>query len=222
MNAAVVLFDIDGTLLTTGGAGARAWSGAFEDLHGVAADVRCFSEGGMTDPEVVRRTFLGVLGRDADEHELARLIMRYLLRLPGEVETSPGYRLMPGVIPLLQELSESGALLGLVSGNIEGAARIKVARGGLGRYFPFGGYGTDSAERASLTAAAIQRACTMHGHDLDLARVFVVGDTPRDVAAAHAAGAVSVAVATGAFSEKELREAGAAHVLASLESAFPA
>ena len=221
MNASVILFDIDGTLLSTGGAGARAWSRAFVELYGVAGDVERFSESGMTDPEVVRRTFVGTLGREADERELAQLIMRYLKRLPEEVEASPGYRLMPGVTRLLDELSEAGALLGLVSGNIEGAARIKIARGGLGRFFPFGGYGSDSADRASLTAVAIHRACTMHGHELDLTRVFVVGDTPHDVAAAHAAGAVSVAVATGGFSLHELRDAGADHVLPTLESTFP-
>jgi phosphoglycolate phosphatase len=222
MNAALVLFDVDGTLLSTGGAGARAWAQAFVDLHGIEGDVERFSESGMTDPEVVRRTFRGTIGRAATERELALLMMRYLKRLPDEVAVSPGYRIMPGVTQLLEDLSEAGTLLGLVSGNIEGAARIKIARGGLGRFFPFGGYGTDSADRASLTEAAIQRACTMHGHDLDRTRVLVVGDTPHDVAAAHSVGAVSVGVATGASSVHELSDAGADHVLATLESPFPA
>lgn len=221
MGFAVVLFDVDGTLLTTGGAGARAWSHAFEELYGTPAEVERFAESGMTDPEVAHRTFLGTLHREPDDHELSRLIMRYLMRLPEEIDASPGYRIMPGVVPLLRELGSAGTLLGLVTGNIEGAARIKVARGGLGRFFAFGGYGTDSPDRAGLTTAAIERARTMHGHELDLARIFVVGDTPRDVAAAHAAGAVSVAVATGGYGEEALREAGADHVLPTLEHPFP-
>lgn len=217
----VVLFDIDGTLLSTGGAGARAWAHAFKRLHGVAADITKFSEVGMTDPAVARQTFRGALGRDPEEEELAQLIMGYVMRLPDEIEASEGYRVMPGVATLLESLAMGGALLGLVTGNIEGAAHIKIARGMLNRYFAFGGYGSDSGDRGLLTRAAIDRASMLNGHEIDPAGVFVVGDTPRDIDAANAVGAVSVGVATGEFTVEQLRAAGADHVLPTFKHPFP-
>jgi phosphoglycolate phosphatase len=217
----VVLFDIDGTLITTGGAGARAWRRSFKAHFDVDADITVFTQTGQTDPMVARLTFIGAVGREPADGELGALIMGYVMALPDEVAASTGYRVMPGVVDLLHRLAEAGAILGLVTGNIEGAARIKVDRADLNRYFPVGGYGSDSADRGALTAAAIQRAETLHGHELDRRSIFVVGDTPLDVAAAHAAGAVSVAVATGEFSTEELRGAGAEHVLSTLEDPFP-
>jgi beta-phosphoglucomutase-like phosphatase (HAD superfamily) len=92
----VILFDVDGTLISTGGAGTRSWRWAFEKLHGVPADIGEFSEAGMTDHTVARRTFRGVVGRDPTERELARLLAAYLERLPEEVETSEQYRVLPG------------------------------------------------------------------------------------------------------------------------------
>jgi phosphoglycolate phosphatase len=209
-----VLFDIDGTLITTGGAGGRSWARAFRKLHDREADITQFSESGMTDPVVGRAVFEGVIGRPPTQQELSRLIMAYLSELPIEVADSPGYRRFDGVVRTLQDLSDAGALLGLVTGNIEGAARIKIDRANLNPYFPFGGYGTDSSDRAELTRAAIARAETMHGTTIDRQSIVVVGDTPRDVEAARAVGAVSVAVATGDYSGDQLRETGADHVLA--------
>jgi phosphoglycolate phosphatase len=216
-----VLFDIDGTLIDTGGAGGRSWARAFNEVFGMPADITKFSEVGMTDPVVARQTFVGTMGRDPSGDELAALMTAYVRGLPEEVAASPDYRVLPGVVDLLQRLSSSRTMLGLVSGNLEGAAHIKIARGDLNRYFPFGGYGTDSADRIALTRAAIARAETMRGYPLDPAEVFVVGDTPLDVAAARDAGAVSVAVATGLFNQDQLRDAGAQHVLATLEVPFP-
>ena len=216
-----VLFDIDGTLLTTGGAGGRAWASAFEERFGRPADIERFSEVGMSDPDVARATFVGTLGREPNDDELAQLIMGYLMRLPDEVLNSPGYRVFDGVRDTLAGLSEMGTVLGLVTGNIEGAARIKMERSHLNRYFAFGGYGTDSRDRAALTQAAIDRAEMLHGHDLDRADIVVVGDTPRDVEAAHAVGAISVTVATGEYTEDQLHAAGADHVLPNLLAPFP-
>lgn len=221
MTPRVVLFDIDGTLITTGGAGGRAWSSAFQTHFGVPCDISKFSESGMTDPDVARHTFRGTLGRDPEEDELARLIMGYVMALPNEVEESEGYKVFPGVVPLLEMLATGGTLLGLVTGNIEGAAHIKITRGGLSRYFAFGGYGTDSSDRGELTQAAIDRASMLHGHPLDPSEVFVVGDTPRDVDAAHYVGAVSVAVATGDYDEAKLKATRADHVLPTFEHPFP-
>jgi phosphoglycolate phosphatase len=216
----VVLFDVDGTLIDTGGAGARSWARAFNDVMGHEADITSFTESGMTDPMVARRTFRGAEGREPKHDELARLIAAYLMHLPDEVVASDGYRVLPGVQELLRSLATRGALLGLVSGNIEGAARVKIQRGGLNHFFPFGGYGTDSADRVELTRAAIARASELHGNAVDPAGVYVVGDTPRDVEAAHGVGAISLTVATGIFTADQLRAAGADHVLATLETVF--
>ena len=216
-----ILFDVDGCLISTGGAGTRSWRRAFEALHGIPADIGDFTEAGMTDPEVGRLTFSRVIGRDPTDREMARLLGAYLEGLEEEVRVSPGYRVMPGVKALLPRLVEAGILLGIVSGALESAAHTKLARGGLNRFFCFGGYGSDSRDRGTLTRMAIERAGRIHGHPLDTSRVLVVGDTPRDVEAAHAAGAVAVGVATGKYSIEQLLAAGADHALATLESPLP-
>jgi phosphoglycolate phosphatase len=218
----VVLFDVDGTLIDTGGAGGRSWSHAFRDAFDVDGDIRKFSEVGMTDPVVARETFRGTLGREATTDEVIRLMMRYVLRLPIEVDSSPGYRVMPGVEDLLTRLVEADTLLGLVTGNIEGAAHIKISRARLGRFFLFGGYGSDSSVRSDLTRAAIARAGALSGREIDASEVMVVGDTPRDIEAAHGAGAIAVGVATGEYSVEQLRDGGADHVLRSFaDDGFP-
>jgi phosphoglycolate phosphatase-like HAD superfamily hydrolase len=216
-----ILFDVDGCLISTGGAGARAWHRAFEALYGIPADIGQASEAGMTDPDVGRLTFVSALGRQPTDRELSRLLGTYLGGLADEVERSPGYRVMPGVQALLPRLVDAGVLLGIVSGALEAAAHIKLARGGLNRFFSFGGYGSDSRNRSELTRRAIDRAGQIHGHALDRRGVLVVGDTPRDVEAAHAAGAVAVGVATGKYSLEQLRAAGADYALATLVSPLP-
>jgi phosphoglycolate phosphatase-like HAD superfamily hydrolase len=219
--ATLVLFDVDGTLITSGGAGARAWAHAFERLYGVPADIGSHSEAGETDPGVARSTFAASVGREATNEELARLFAAYLLRLADEVATSPGYRVLDGVASLLTRLSDAGTMLGIVSGAMEGAARVKLGRGDLNRFFVFGGYGSDSADRGALTRVAIEKASILHGRAIAPASVLVVGDTPRDVAAATAAGCVSVGVASGRYGGDELAASGADHVLGSLADPFP-
>jgi phosphoglycolate phosphatase len=216
-----VLFDIDGTLIDTGGAGTRSWRWAFERLHGVPADIAKSSSAGMTDPDVATRTFEAVVGRAPSDHELARLFAWYVYRLQHEVEISEGYRVLAGVVETLGGLMDRGVVLGIVSGGLEGSARIKLERGHLNRYFPVGAYGTDSRDRHEITRVAIARVSTMHGRDIEPAEVMVVGDTPLDVDAAKAVGAISLGVAGGSYPVDELRRAGADLVLASLEEPFP-
>jgi phosphoglycolate phosphatase-like HAD superfamily hydrolase len=216
-----VLFDIDGTLITTGGAGAVAWRRAFDELYGIPADIGASSDAGMTDPEVAHRTFASVIGREPSAHELAQLMAVRLEYLPQAVAESSGYRVLAGVEQLLPRLADAGFLLGLTTGGVEAAARFKLARAGLNRYFPFGGYGSDSVDRAQLTKRAIERAAFLYGRRLDSRRCIVVGDTPLDVAAARETGAVSVAIASGHFNTDDLRAAGADYVLESLEEELP-
>jgi phosphoglycolate phosphatase len=220
--AEAVLFDVDGTLITTGGAGAAAWRSAFEELHGVPVDIRKTTESGMTDPEVAGATLHHVLEREPTQRELAQAMAKYLQHLPAAVDASEGYRVMPGVISLLQWLVEEGVLVGMTTGNVETAAHIKLARGHLNGFFSFGGYGSDSSDRVELTRRALERAKLVSGGSLDLGASLGVGDTPRDVLAAHGAGISSVGVATGNYSVDDLRKAGADHVVATLEEGLPA
>jgi phosphoglycolate phosphatase len=144
-----------------------------------------------------------------------------LLHLAEDIWTSEQYRVLPGAEQLLPHLGEAGVMLGLVSGAMEGVARTKLMPANLNRFFLFGAYGSDSPDRGELTTLAVAKAARLHGGELSPTQVFVVGDTPRDIDAAKAAGAVSVGVATGHYSVDELRAAGATHVLRSLEDAFP-
>jgi len=216
-----VALDVDETLISTGGAGARSWRRGFETLWGVGADISQFTRAGMTDPEVGRLTFRGVMNREPEPRELALLMHAYLEFLPGEVAASAGYRVLPGVEVLLRGLIEAGILVGITSGAVEAAAHIKLGRAGLNQYFCFGGFGSDSSDRAELTRHAIHRAGMVLGAPLDPTRVSVVGDTPMDIAAGRDAGAVTVGVATGKYAAGDLRQAGADHVLVTLAEPFP-
>jgi phosphoglycolate phosphatase-like HAD superfamily hydrolase len=216
----VVLFDVDETLVHTGGSGARSWKAAFQRLHGVPADIGAHSSAGETDPQVARETFTAVLGRDPSDDDLDRLYGQYLLHLADDIVVSEQYRVLPGAEQTLIALGEAGVMLGLVSGAMEGAARTKLFPANLNRFFIFGAYGSDSPDRAELTLLAIEKATRLH-RGLTPSQVFVVGDTPRDIDAAAAAGAVSVGVASGNYSVDELVAAGGVHVLKSLEDPFP-
>jgi phosphoglycolate phosphatase len=217
-----VLFDIDGTLLVTGGAGAVAWQRAFEELHGVEADIAEHTDAGMTDPEIAAIIFREVIGREGSPEERSKAIGSYLKHLPDAVAASDGYRVMPGIEQLLPRLIEDGILLGLVTGNIEAAAHIKLARGHLNRFFSFGGYGSDSADRTEVTKAALSRGSLVSGGALADGSCVAIGDTPRDVVAGHGAGIEVVGVATGSYSVAALGEAGADWALESVEQGFPA
>jgi phosphoglycolate phosphatase len=217
-----VLFDIDSTILVTGGAGAAAWQRAFADLYGVEANVHERTDAGMTDPEIAAIVFREAVGREGSAEERARAIGTYLKHLPDTVRESSGYRLMPGVESLLDRLIDAGLLLGLVTGNVEAAAHIKLSRAGLNRFFSFGGYGSDSSDRTELTMAALRRAELVSGGRLAPAACIAVGDTPRDVRAGHGAGIRVVGVATGKYSAEQLRAAGADPALETVEAGFPA
>jgi phosphoglycolate phosphatase len=176
----------------------------------------------MTDPLIAAIVFRAVVGREGTPEERSKAIGRYLHHLPDTVAASEGYRVMPGVEALLDRLLDQGLLLGLVTGNIEAAAHIKLSRAGFNRFFSFGGYGSDSADRAEVTRAALGRGELVSGGILTEGACIAVGDTPRDVKAGHAAGIEVVGVATGRYSVEELREAGADWTLKTVEGDFPA
>jgi phosphoglycolate phosphatase len=217
----ILLFDIDGTLVYTGGAGAVAWRRAFEELHGIPADIGQFTDAGMTDPDVGAKTFEAVIGRAPSPHELALVVQRRLEHLPEAVAESAGYKVLPGVAERLRQLSRDGHLLGLITGNGDGAAYIKLARGDLMRWFTFGAYASAGVDRAGIVRRAVERGEAMLGEDVANEEIYVIGDTPLDIEAAHAVGCTAVAVATGHFDAAALREAGAEHVLETLEEELP-
>jgi phosphoglycolate phosphatase len=137
-----------------------------------------------------------VLGREPTQAELNKVMERRLHYLYQTVADSDDYRVLEGVEELLPQMLEQGYLLGLVTGNVEAAAHIKLHRSRLNRYFSYGGYGSDSTDRGELTRMALRRASVVSGGSVTPDHAFVVGDTPHDVAAAHAAGIPCVGVAS--------------------------
>jgi phosphoglycolate phosphatase len=216
-----VLFDIDGTLIDTGGASDRAWKRAFRELQDVDVDVPAVTGKGVPDPQVGRAVFEKAIGREPTDEEADALMRRRLDHLHEEVQNSPGFVVKDGVVELLEKLIDNGVLLGLTTGNVEEAAHIKLQRANLNRFFSFGGYGSDSPDRTELTKMALERGRLVSGDSLQPAHCFSCGDTPRDVEAGHGAGIRVVGVATGEYTVDELREAGADAVVESLREGLP-
>jgi phosphoglycolate phosphatase len=219
--AGAVLFDIDGTLISTGGASDRAWKRAFKELHDVDVDVPAVTGKGVTDPEVGLTSFRGALGREPSGEEMARLMALRLHYLPEEVANSPGYRVMDGAEEILERLSDEGRLVGLITGNVEAAAHIKLSRAGFNHFFSFGGSGSDALARVDVARRALERAELVAGGSLDRGSCLAVGDTPHDIAAGHGAGIRVVGVATGEYGVEELEAAGADYAIASLRDGLP-
>lgn len=221
MDPLAILFDIDGTLINTGGAGAASWRLAFDELYGIPADIGKFTDTGMTDPAVGRKTFEAVLKREPERREFTRLMERRNFYLHQTIQESKGYEVLAGVEELLPELIDRGYLLGIVTGNVEAAAHIKLHRANLNRFFSFGGYGSDSDERGEVTKIALRRASQVYGEKVEPDRAFSVGDTPLDVTGAHAAGIECVGVGSHHYSADQLREAGADYAITSLTEGLP-
>jgi phosphoglycolate phosphatase len=206
----LLLFDVDGTLVLTGGAGERAMNRAFAELFGVARGFEGIPMAGRTDPIIVSEA-LARAGIDAADAGVARFSERYFARLAEELEL-PGPRkgLMPGVRRLLDVLeARPDVFLALLTGNYAEAARIKLGHFDLWRYFACGAFGEDAAERAQLVDVALRRCQARGSPEVAPGDVFVVGDTPLDVACAKANGVRAIAVATGPYGAAQLRESAA-------------
>lgn len=210
----VVLFDLDGTLLTTAGAGRRALAAAFLDLYGWADACEGVEMPGRTDPAIIR-SVLRERGAPADELDAWRPVAdRYVARLPEELARPPAGRLLPGVAPLLDALAGvAGVHVGLLTGNVEEGARLKLARYGIADRFAFGAYGSDDEIRPRLLPVALVRAAAAAGRGLADARVVVIGDTPYDVEVGRIHRAATIAAATGRYDRDALAAAGADLVL---------
>lgn len=208
---ALVLFDIDGTLLDTRGAGRRSFARAIQRLFGGNDDLADIRFAGATDLDLFER----VARRKGHEPD-AQLTESFFALLPGllrEEFARESPHIFPGVRETLRALDElPGLTLGLVTGNIESCAWVKLEACGIHAHFELGAFGHEHADRREIARLARRRA-ERHG---SFARCALIGDTPSDITAAHAIDAVSIAVATGGYSPAELRDAGAHHVLESL------
>lgn len=213
----LVLFDVDGTLILTGGAGIRAFQRTFRELFGIEAVTDGIRFHGRTDPDIIEDLFTAGLGRLPTPAEIQAICNRYLPYLHEEVCHSPGYRIMPGLPDLLEMLAGRPEFrLGLATGNLERGARIKLSRADLNRYFSFGGFGSDARDRTALIQKAIERGTSVLGQSNEAIRVVVIGDTDLDITCGRKAGATTVAVATGSDSWETLLQAAPDHLLKDL------
>ncbi len=201
----LLLFDLDWTLIYTGGAGVRALDHAFEKLFGISNAMKKVTPDGKTDPAICREMVRVHLSREPSHGEIETLCRGYLDRLAEEVPHGPGYRILPGIPELLKSLSEEpGTLMGLGTGNLEEGAKIKLARADLMKYFSFGGYGSDSEDRPTVLRTAVKRGEKLAKRTFATHEIVVIGDNIRDVQAGKAIGALTVAVASGPMTYEEL------------------
>jgi phosphoglycolate phosphatase len=207
----LVLFDLDGTLLWTDGAGRRAIHRALVDVLGTPGPIEGFRFDGRTDGEIVRLLAegAGIAGAAA---VVGRVLDRYVTFLTDEL-AKPTQRttVYPGVLDLLEALeTRADCVMGLLTGNVRDGARLKLASGGIAiERFRIGAFGSDSAHRPDLPAIAQRRAREELGLDLPGHDLVIVGDTPADVTCGNSVGARAIGVATGSFSVAQLAEAGA-------------
>ena len=215
----IILFDIDGTLLLTGGAGLRALGRVFRDRYGVEDAYRGVEFHGATDAAIIRAIIRKRLERDPEDGELSLLADLYVETLQRVLEEGvPAFRVLPGAREALEALAaRPDVTLGLATGNLEPAAWAKLRHAKLDRYFRVGGFGTDSEDRLVLTRRGAERARREAGAD-DSVPVLVVGDTVHDVRCAKGIGAACLAVATGNAPLEALRDAGADWAVPALDS----
>jgi len=202
----LVLFDVDGTLLSSSGAGRRALERALREVYGSAGPIHSYDFQGGTDLQILRDLMAAaqVPAEVVTERE-SRLFARYAEYLDAEVGDGGGVSVYPGAKVLVERLSAADdCVVGLLTGNIEAGARIKLRPTGLWPRFRLGAYGSDHADRNRLPAVAARRAKALVGRPFRGSDVIVIGDTPRDIECARAFGASAIAVATGRLGVADL------------------
>ncbi|QSQ16173.1 HAD family hydrolase [Myxococcus landrumensis] len=211
MRPTVLLFDIDGTLITTGGAGRRAMDLAFEQLHGRRDACDSFHMSGMTDRAIVRKA-LRIIGVEDTEAAIDAGIVAYLAHLTEEVRKvdEQRYIVFPGIREaVIEARKRPGFAVGLGTGNIRAGARVKLERVAIHDQFSFGGFGCDHENRVELIRQGAEAGAATLGVPREDCRVVIIGDTPMDVAAALGIGAECIGVGTGTYKAEALLEAGA-------------
>ncbi len=211
----VILFDIDGTLVRTGGAGKAAMELALAEEFSVALQAEEIPYSGRTD-RAISADLLRAHGIAVTAENVTRLIDGYLARLPTALGQYAGV-VCPGIADLVLALhSRSDVTLGLLTGNVRRGAAHKLGHYGLWDFFPLGGFGDDHAERDDVARTALAEVRRHTGRETDPSEVWVIGDTPLDVKCARAIGAKAIAVATGWHPIEDLACTGADVVLADL------
>lgn len=208
--ARLILFDIDGTLISCGRQVAGIFSTALREVFGGHGPLEGFSFAGKTDPMIVRE-LAGAYGLPAPAIDagLGRMSALYVERLARELEASK-MKVLPGVEPLLRSLAGREELaVGLLTGNWRGGAEAKLGRVGLWDFFELGAFGEDAYDRRGLVPVALERASRLKGRDFRPEDALIIGDTALDVDCARASGVPCLAVATGFTPAEELRAAGA-------------
>jgi len=213
----LLLFDLDWTLIYTGGAGVKAFNAAFEQAYGIPSALTNFTLDGKTDRAIARELIKLRMERNPLVEEIQALCAGYLDHLAREVPQSPGFRILPGIAELLKILSgRPDVLMGLGTGNLKAGAEIKLQRADFWHYFSFGGFADDSEIRAEVLAAGVQRGQALANKTFAPRDVIVIGDNFRDVEAGQTIGATTVAVATGPMKLDELAIYKPDHLFADL------
>ncbi|MEX1118356.1 MAG: HAD family hydrolase [Terrimicrobiaceae bacterium] len=199
----LLLFDIDGTLITSGGAGERALCEAMSHLFGVQEDLKGITLAGATDA-LIARHLLEKHGLPVTLENSAALLDAYLQQLAAHLPRHRG-RVLPGMLELLTILrGHPGVVLALLTGNLIRGAELKLTHYGVWEFFEFGAFADDHHDRNELGHFAKSRALEIHGVDFPPECITVIGDTPKDIACGKAIGAKTVAIATGNYSVGEL------------------
>jgi len=202
-NSRLFLFDIDGTLITSGGAGESALIGAMAARFDVKEDFVGITLAGATDASIAR-ALLEKHGLEPSPENSAALLDSYLHLLAPSMPRHQG-RILPGIVPLLDALKgRPDAVLALLTGNLLRGAEIKLAHYGVWDYFEFGAFADDHSDRNELGKFARARATEKHGIPFEPGEIFVIGDTPKDIECGRAIGAKTVAIATGVYDRATL------------------
>jgi len=213
----VLLFDVDLTLLATGGAGLKALSRALDEFHHDPAALEGISFAGKTDPLIFKEIAFNLgLGPDGLEDFGLLLKRRYLFHLEKTLAEAVDFELCPGVPGILDELKKHGVVLGLCTGNLEQGARLKLERGGIAGYFSFGGFGEHGPSRAQVAKAAVEEARRIIGSSAPAENIWIAGDTPLDINAARDTGVMALGVGTGYYTKDELLAHGADYAVRDL------
>lgn len=200
----LILWDIDGTLIRTDRAGIAALVRAFAQLHGGSPPLEAIEVAGRTDRWIIN-SMLTLHGIEPTPENVHSVLEGYLQLLHGEISTRPGM-VLPGVIELLEALhGRTDVAQGLLTGNVERGAKIKLEHFKVWHYFAFGAFGDDSPLRNDLGPHALRRAREKHAVEFTPDRTFVIGDTPHDIECGKVIGARTIGVATGRYSAEELR-----------------
>ncbi len=194
----LLLFDIDGTLIDSGGAGLLALNWALEELTGVADGMRDVNPAGKTDIQILREA-LANAGLEMEQRLFSGFMVSYPMHLEKALKVTNG-GVKPGVRELLERLQiQEDHYLGLLTGNVEIGARLKLQRYSLHSFFSVGAYGSDEEDRNKLPVVAIRKAQKAYGVSVGLSDCVVIGDTPRDVECAKVHGLPCLVVATGRY-----------------------